>query len=374
MSLRRLVNSLFGESRRWRSASNATGIPWVERSRDGRTRIRPSEANSVGARVLGLVPVVFAGLARPLLGPGGQLAGPEHDRVPAVDPDRERLDLVSIVEPPFDLQRVIHVDRREVLLGPPPRRRELDAVVRAVRRGQRDFDTLVEMRIPFHGGHGPFDRHQMLQRFRVHRMQGDTGPDRGHEGERENRVHSVRHSAPPLRSTFGAGLRLLERSSKSEWEDNLRDEPPYDTPHRTCRVMVTIRPGRASRSNLRLTRGPKRGSPSRPTSPSERLPCPGAAGRTRRSKSLRRRLSCVGRGRLLIREAQGPYLDRADASDELPSESQSGPYSTLSRHAQVGNTGLTSQALPRPVRRFRMSGRRTRRSPDRNGHTEPAEV
>ena len=142
----------------------------------------------------------------------------------------------------------------------------------------------------------------------------------------------------------------------------------------SCRVMVTIRPGRASRSNLRLTRVPKRGSPSCPTSPSERLPWPGAAGRTRRSKSLRRRLSCVGRGRLRIRDAQGPYLDRADASHELPSESQSGPYSTLSRHAQVGNTGLTSQALPRPVSRLRMSGRRPRRSPDRNGHTEPAEV
>src|SRR2546426_11917929 len=76
---------------------------------------------------------------------------------------------------------------------------------------------------------------------------------------------------------------------------------------------------------------------------------------------------------LLIREAQGPYLDRADASHELPSDSQSGPYSTLSRPAQVGNTGRTSQALPRPVRRLRMSGRRPRRSPDRNGHTEPAE-
>src|SRR5256712_5330786 len=146
----------------------------------------PGESNLIGARVLGLVLVVFARMAGSLLGPRRHLARSEDDRVAAVDPDRERFDLVSVIERPFDLQRVIHVDRWEVLLGPPPRRPELDAVVRTVRRGQGDFDTLVEMRIPFHGGHGPFDRHQMLRRFRVHRMQGDTGPDRGHEGEREN--------------------------------------------------------------------------------------------------------------------------------------------------------------------------------------------
>src|SRR3989442_1066816 len=97
------------------------------REAEGRARQAPRNLKARSGRaslrtvVLGLVPVVFAGLARPLLGPGGHLAGPEHDRVPAVDPDRERLDLVSIVEPPLDLQRVVHVDRREVLLGPPPR-------------------------------------------------------------------------------------------------------------------------------------------------------------------------------------------------------------------------------------------------------------
>src|SRR5207245_10636452 len=101
---------------------------------------------SVRARVLGLVLVVLAGMAGPLLRPRRHLAGPEHDRVPAVDPDRERLDLVAVVEHTLDLQRAIHMNRREVLLGPPPRRRKLDAEMRPARRRKRQLDTLLELR------------------------------------------------------------------------------------------------------------------------------------------------------------------------------------------------------------------------------------
>src|SRR5438552_7444852 len=127
--------------------------------------VHPTKSGSVGARVRGLVlvVVVFAGVAGSLLGPRRHLARPEYDRAPAVDPHRERRDLMIVIERPFDLQRVVHVDRREVLLGPPPWRRDLDAVVRAVRRGQRELDALVEVRIPVHRGHGAFDRYQMLR-------------------------------------------------------------------------------------------------------------------------------------------------------------------------------------------------------------------
>src|SRR5207245_3190014 len=126
--------------------------------------VHPTNSGSVGARVRGLVlvVVVFAGVAGSLLGPRRHVARPEYDRAPAVDPHRERRDLMIVIERPFDLQRVVHVDRREVLLGPPPRRRELDAVVRAVRRRQCELDALVEVRIPVHRGHGAFDRDQIL--------------------------------------------------------------------------------------------------------------------------------------------------------------------------------------------------------------------
>src|SRR2546426_8916465 len=55
---------------------------------------RPGESNLIGTRVLGLVLVVFARMAGSLLGPRRHLARPEDNRVPAVDPDRERFDLV----------------------------------------------------------------------------------------------------------------------------------------------------------------------------------------------------------------------------------------------------------------------------------------
>src|SRR2546425_11399489 len=174
----------------------------------------PPSSVRVGVLGLVLVVVVFARLAGSLLGPRGHLAGPEHNRVPAVDPDCERLYLVAVIERALDLQCVIHMNRREVLLGPPPRRRKLDAVVRPVRGRQREFDTFVEVRIPIHRGHRAFNRHQILRRFGVHRVEGDTGADRGHEGHRENRIQSVRHSTPRFRSRVGGGLRLVERSSK----------------------------------------------------------------------------------------------------------------------------------------------------------------
>src|SRR3989449_5666552 len=151
-----------------------------------------------------------------------------------------------------------------------------------------------------------------------------------------DRGHTPPYITPPQITPSYSSLASTRLSCAKPREAPNRTMPQVHVPR--CRPSC-----RAEPIESRLTRRPKSRPP---TSPSDHPPWPEEAGRTHRSGSLRRRPSCEGRGRLRTREAQGPYPDRACASHELPLESQSGLYSTFSRHAQLVRRVLLLEPCP----------------------------